>query len=203
MSLLQRLFGRAALPRPALNGAPPLNTGARPAEQDEPPIDATSVRDILRVEEVSDAEFYAGDLFRRRFRGPPPDYPRHYVAFYRQGRTRYLPVGYIHYTRFEDTWLCGGMVIDDRLYRRIPATHRKLIKAGGGIAEMMLRDTFARLADAPAIWGYVGDKQAEEVDKRAGFVHTHHAHVMVVWNRELPEADKAARLERVIGLGPF
>lgn len=203
MSLLRRLLGPAPAPSSATTTSPAARPNAAPAEPDEPPIDARSVHDIVRVEEVSDAEFYAGALFRRRFGGPPPDYPRHYVAFYRHGRSRYLPVGYIHYTRFEDTWLCGGMVIDERLYRRIPAPHRKLIKEAGGIAELMLRDTFARLADAPAIWGYVGDKQAEEVDSRVGFRHTHHPHVMVVWNRELPEAEKAARLERVIALGPF
>ncbi|HVE50310.1 MAG TPA: hypothetical protein VNG69_11915 [Casimicrobiaceae bacterium] len=208
MSLLQRLFGRtnaavtrdpAPAPAPASPAAPPR----APTTSDDPPIDAKHIDDIIRVEEVSDAEFYAGDLFRRRFRGNPPDFPKHYVAFYRQGRTQYLPVGYIHYSAFEDTWLCGGMVIDDRLYRRIPDPHRKLIKDAGGIAEIMLRTTFARLADAPAIWGYVGDKQAEEVDVRAGFRHTHHEHVMVVWNRELPDDEKAARLARVIALGPF
>jgi hypothetical protein len=185
---------------PALRDAP-----AAPArtEPDEPPIEAKSIADIVRVEETSDAEFYAGDLFRRRFGGDPPNYPKHYIAFYRHGRTRYLPVGYIHYTTFEDTYLCGGMVIDDRLYRRVPAAHRKLIKDAGGIAEIMLRETFARLSDAPAIWGYVGNKQAEEVDVRVGFRHTHHPHVMVVWNRDLSEAEKDARLERVIALGRF
>jgi hypothetical protein len=169
----------------------------------EPPIDAKAIGDIVRVEEVTDAEFYAGDLFRRRFRNDPPLHPRHYVAFYREGRARYWPIGYVHYSAFEDSFLCGGMVIDDRLYRRIPGPHRQLIKQSGGIAELMLRESFARLAHAPAIWGYVGDKQAEEVDLRAGFRHTHHPHVMVVWNRDLPEAEKAARIERVIALGPF
>jgi hypothetical protein len=194
MSLLKRFFGRPNIVAPA----PPARF-----EPDEPPIDAKSIDDIIRVEEISDAEFYAGDLFRRRLGGNPPNFPTHYVAFYRHGRTRYRPVGYVHYTAFEDTYLCGGLVIDDRLYRRIPASHRKLIKAAGGIAEIMLRQTFARLGAAPAIWGYVGDKQGEEVDVRVGFRHTHHPHVMVVWNRDLPEAEKAARLERVIALGPF
>ena len=183
---------------PVVNEAPAPKQTA-----DEPPIPARTINDIIRVEETSDAEFYAGDLFRRRLGSNPPDYPKHYVAFYRKGRSTYVPVGYIHYTVFEDCYLCGGMVIDDRLYRRIPAEHRKIVKEAGGIAEKMLRDTFARLADAPAIWGYVGDKQAEEVDLRAGFIHTDHPHVMVVWNRDLPEQEKAARLARVIALGPF
>ena len=212
MSLLKRFFGRpdtvasaaAAASSPSVTPVP-RDAAAVPSrfEPDEPPIDARSIDDIIRVEEVSDAEFYAGDLFRRRLGGNPPNFPKHYVAFYRHGRTRYLPVGYVHYTAFEDTYLCGGMVIDDRLYRRISPSHRELIKAAGGIAEIMLRQTFARLSAAPAIWGYVGDKQAEEVDVRVGFRHTHHPHVMVVWNCDLPEAEKAARLERVIALGPF
>jgi len=170
---------------------------------DEPPIDAQSVRDIVRIEEIADAEFFVGDLFRRRFGTDPPDFPNHYVAFYRHGRTRYLPVGYVHFTPFEDMYLGGGMVIDERLYRRMPAAHRKLVKDAGGIAETMLRETLARLSHAPAVWGYVGDKQAEEVDLRAGFRHTGHQYVVVVWNRELSVEEKAARLQRVIALGAF
>ena len=211
MSILERLFGRlqadtsppATTPSACVAPAPQFPVDSARIDSDEPPIDAESIADIVRVEEVSDAEFYAGDLFRRRFRANPPDFPKHYVAFYRHGRTRYLPVGYIHHSAFEDMFLCGGMVIDERLYRRIPAPHRRLIKDTGGVAEIMLRETFARLGTAPAIWGYVGDKQAEEVDVRAGFRHTHHPHVMVVWNRKLPEPEKTARLERVIALGPF
>lgn len=157
----------------------------------------------MRVEETADAEFYSGELFRRRFRSDPPNYPKHYVAFYREGPGEYRSVGYIHYTAFEDSYLCGGMVIDDRMYRRIPAQHRQLIREAGGIAEIMLRETFARLAHAPAIWGHVGDKQAEVVNLRAGFRRTHHPHVMVVWNADLPQEEQVARLDRVIALGPF
>ncbi len=112
-------------------------------------------------------------------------------------------MGYIHYSPWENSYLCGGMVIDDRLYRRMPQAHRKLIKSCGGIAEIMLRDTFRRLADALAIFGHVGDKQAEKVNLRAGFVRTSDPHVMVVWNRPLSDAEKARCLTRVIALGPF
>lgn len=169
----------------------------------EAAVNATTIRDIVRVEETRDAEFYAGDLFRRRFRSDPPDFPRHYVAFYRHGRTSYLPLGYVHHSAFEDSYLCGGMVIDDRLYRRISAPHRRLIKEAGGIAQFMLTETFALLAHAPAIWGYVGDKQAREVDLRAGFQPTDHPYLMVVWNHDIPEEQKAARMARVLALGPF
>jgi hypothetical protein len=164
---------------------------------------AKSIDDIIRVEEVADAEFFIGDLFRRRFHSDPPDYPRHFVAFYQPVRSRLETVGFVHYLRFEDSYLCGGLVIDDRRYRLMPTEHRKVIKAAGGIAEKMLRVTFARLAEAPAIWGYVGDVLAEKVDLRAGFRHTTHRHIMVFWNRELPAEEKEQRLARVAALGPF
>jgi hypothetical protein len=95
------------------------------------------------------------------------------------------------------------MVMDDRAYRRVPSHHRAAIKAAGGVAEIMLRATFAKLRDAPAIWGYVGDKLAEVVDLRAGFVHTTAKHIMVVWNRDLSDDEKAERLARVVAAGPF
>jgi hypothetical protein len=167
------------------------------------PDEISSIDEIVCVEEVNDAEYFIGDLFRRRFHHDPPDYPKHYVAYYRAAAARFIAVGYVHHSMFEDVYLCGGMVIDDRAYRRIPAAHRKIIREAGGIAEKLLRDTFARLAHAPAIWGYVGDKQALEVDLRAGFIRTDHPHVIVRWNQELPEDQKAARLAHIIALGPF
>src|ERR1700732_4545731 len=50
---------------------------------------ATTAEDIFRVEEVTEAEFYIGDLFRRRFGADPPNYPRHFVAFYRSSLNNY------------------------------------------------------------------------------------------------------------------
>jgi hypothetical protein len=164
---------------------------------------ASSIDDIIRVEEVADAEFFIGDLFRRRFHGDPPNYPRSFVAFYQPIRSHLEAVGFVHYLAFEDSYLCGGLVIDERRYRQMPMEHRKVIKAAGGIAEKMLRVTFARLADAPAIWGYVGDALAEKVDLRAGFRHTTHQHIMVCWNKDLSAEEKEQRLAKVVALGPF
>jgi len=166
-------------------------------------LETPDIGTVVCVEEVSNARFFINDLFRRRFGSNAPDYPRHFVAFHAASPHQYTAIGYVHFSPFEDSWLCGGMVMDDRAYRRIPAHHRAAIKGSGGVAEIMLKDTFARLRDAPAIWGYVGDKLAEAVDLRAGFVHTTAEHVMVVWNRELPIEEKAARLARVVTAGPF
>ncbi len=162
-----------------------------------------SIDDIIRVEEVSDARYFVNALFRRRFGSDAPDYPRHFVAFHRSSPSEFTALGYIHYSGYEDCWLCGGMVMDDRAYRRLQGNHRAAIKQSGGVAEIMLRATFAKLKDAPAIWGYVGDKQAEVVDMRAGFIHTGRKHLMVVWNAELTPEERERRIEKIAALGPF
>jgi hypothetical protein len=181
-----------------------MASGPGPAASEQPDfVVASSIDDLIRVEEVADAEFFIGDLFRRRFHGDPPDYPRSFVAFHQPGRSRLEAVGYVHYLAFEDSYLCGGLVIDARRYRRMPVEHRNAIRSVGGIAEMMLRVTFARLADSPAIWGYVGDALAEKVDLRAGFRHTTHRHIMVCWNKEMSAEEKEQRLARVAAFGPF
>lgn len=220
-SLLSRLLRRGLGPSPAVGNAEQVVTGITgtsapiakraPVVEPEPTssaaspsyIVAASIDDIIRVEEVSDAEFFIGDLFRRRFHSDPPNYPRHFVAFYQPVRSQLEAVGFVHYLAHEDSYLCGGLVIDERRYRQMPAEHRKVIKAAGGIAEKLLRATFARLANAPAIWGYVGDALAEKVDLRAGFRHTAHQHIMVFWNKELSLEEKEQRLARVVALGPF
>src|ERR1051326_7433528 len=72
-----------------------------------PYVQAATIDDILRIEEVSDAEFFIGDLFRRRFHCDPPNYPRSFVAFYQAVRGRLEPVGFVHYLVHDDSYLCG------------------------------------------------------------------------------------------------
>jgi hypothetical protein len=199
------LRGSRAAPSPSLPAAPPGGAAERvpdaaPTSESAPGLLAL---DILCVQEVADAEFFAGELFRRKFHVQPPDFPLHFVSFYRATPFDLRVIGYVHYSQFEDSYLCGGLVIDDRLYRRMPGAHREAIRSGGGIAEHLLKVTFARLGHAAAIWGYVGDTRAERVDLRAGFRRTEHPYVMVCWMRDLSETDKRARMARVVALGPF
>jgi len=165
-------------------------------------VSPQELSDWFRIVEVNDAARYAGELFRRCFQHPPPDYPRHYVALAEiDGEERTL--GYIHYTALDDVYLCGGMCIDERAYRRLPAARRAQLKAAGGIAEQMLRHTFAELAQAKAIFGHVGEPRAERVDLRAGFRHTGLPHLMVYWPKPLPESEQIALTERIAAIGPF
>jgi hypothetical protein len=164
---------------------------------------ASTIDDIIRVEEVTAAEFFIGDLFRRRFGGDPPSYPRGFVAFYKPDDFNLQSVGFVHFMAFEDSYLCGGLVKDDQRYRQMPTEHTNVIRAAGGIAEKLLRATFARLADSPAIWAHVGNPLAERVLLRVGFQHTEDQHIMVYWNKDLPAEEKAQRFARVVALGSF
>jgi hypothetical protein len=193
---------RARLRRasPAAVAAPPESTPSSVAS----PARGIAIQDLLCVEQVTDAEFFAGELFRRKFHAPPPAFPKHFVSFYRAAPADVRVIGYVHFTEFEDSYLCGGLVIDDRLYRRLPAPHRAAIRSAGGIAEHLMTIAFARLRHAAAIWGYVGDTRAERVDQRVGLRRTEHPYVMVCWLRtDLSEAEQRARMARVVALGPF
>ena len=97
----------------------------------------------------------------------------------------------------------GGLVIDERLYRRMESRHRRVVKASGGIAEILLRAAMVELADAAAIWGYVGDLLSEKVNVRVGLRRTAHRYLMVHWSKPLAQEDKDQRLARVAALGPF
>ena len=161
---------------------------------------------VFIVVEVDRAEVFVGSLFRRRFRTDSfPDYPRHFVAFATLPDESLVSLGYVHYTLWQGCALCGGLVIDERHYRRLPTHIRKAIHQAGGVAEQLLRQTFSLLKDnTTAIWGHVGDKQSEKVCLRVGFEPTDSQYVMVVWNSpELTQAEKKEWIERVTALGPF
>ena len=162
--------------------------------------------EMLLVMEVDGAEVLVGDLFRRRFRTDSfPNRPRHFVGFYSCLDGSLLPLGYVHHQEWNGNSLCGGLVIDERMYRRIPAMDREVIHGAGGVAEAMLRGSFALLDEGViAIWAHVGNKQSEKVCLRVGYRRTDSEYVMVIWLRQgLTEAEKAAWVRRVTEHGPF
>ncbi|MDR1529280.1 MAG: hypothetical protein LBS40_02580 [Burkholderiales bacterium] len=170
-----------------------------------PKDEKISFDEILCVVETSHAQVFIGDLFRRRFNVDDfPDFPRHFVAFYRVDAYTFAPVGYVHHTPWEGCTLCGGLVIDERFYRQIPAQHRKVIREAGGIAEQLQRKSFEIVKpNAKVIWGYVGDDLARRVDLRVGFEPTEDAHIMAVWLQPLTDEEKNELFEKVKALGPF
>lgn len=165
-----------------------------------------TIDEVLIVVEVNEAEFFVGDLFRRRFNTPEfPKKPLHFVAFAKLPDGGLLSLGYVHYTLWEGCALTGGLVIDSRHYKKLPASARRIINEAGGIAEMLLRQSFACLPDSTiAIWGYVGDKQSKKVCDRVGYLSTDEDYLLVVWRKEgLSDEAKQKWIKRAATIGPF
>lgn len=168
---------------------------------ESPPIDS-----FFLILELDDPEPIVGELFRRRFNIDSfPDEPRHFVAFAILEDDALLSLGYVHYTEWQGCALCGGLVVDDRHYRRLPLHLRQSIKASGGIAELLLRRTFEKLPDTTvAIWGYVGDSQSEKVCLRVGFEKTDKQYLLAVWrSADLTPEEKDSWIERAYEITPF
>lgn len=161
------------------------------------------LNEIIQIAKVNDGNFFIKALFQRCFGSHAPDFPNHYVAFYRFDDQRYVPVGYVNFMFYEEVYLVGGMCIDAMFLRKIPKHHRLCMKRSGGIAQALLEFGFEDTSSAPAQFGYVGDKQAERVDLRVGFVHTGYKYLIVHWNRDLSEREKQDWIEKIRAVGPF
>lgn len=164
---------------------------------------AKELADFLQIVEVNDASPFVAPLFRRRFGGEPPNFPRHFVALYRNEEEQWQPLGYVHFTRYGNDYLCGGLVMDERRYRRVSEEHRQRIAQLGGVAELLLREGFNFLGDFDTIWGYVGDKQSERVILRVGFEHTEHPYIMAVWKKPFSAEVKRQKVQLIAELGAF
>ncbi len=152
---------------------------------------------VVSVRELTDATI-AADLFQRKFAHPIPNFPKHFVAMIGE-----QCAGYVHYTAWQGDYLCGGLCIDDRVYRSLNAEQRASIRERGGIAEIMMRAAHATLAEAPVIWGYIGDKQAEAVDRRVGFVPVAEPYLFAIWQQPMSDDARQHRIDAAIALGPF
>ena len=157
------------------------------------PLDQT-----VRIDELDDASAIAGPLFRRKFGQEIPDFPRHFVAMIGGSCA-----GYVHYTAWQGDYLAGGLCIDDRAYRPLSVERREWLRERGGIAEIMMRHAHAALTDGATIWGYIGDKQAEAVDRRVGFEKVAEPYLFALWRKPISEAGKQRRISEAVKLGAF
>ena len=165
---------------------------ARAAMRDRPALD-----DTIRILEVDNAAV-AAHLFRRKFGQEIPQFPRHFVAMAGDACA-----GYVHYTAWQGDYLCGGLCTDDRVYRTLSPVQRAWVRERGGIAEIMMRHAHAALSDGATIWGYIGDKQAEAVDRRVGFEKVAEPYLFAIWQKPISEEGKQRRVAEVVKLGPF
>ena len=165
-----------------------------------PPPAATPLQQTVRIDEVDDASAsaIAGALFRRKFGQEIPDFPRHFVAMIGGACA-----GYVHYTAWQGDYLCGGLCIDDRAYRTLSSEQRDWLRERGGIAEIMMRHAHAALTDGATIWGYIGDKQAEAVDRRVGFEQVAEPYLFAIWRKPISDEGKRRRINEAVKLGGF
>ena len=202
--MLNRLFGWLRQ-RDVATNASNLAATATPVEVAPSPVAslvaapvAAPLNQTVCIDELSDAAATAGRLFRRKFGQEIPDFPRHFVAMI-GGRC----AGYVHYTAWQGDYLCGGLCIDDRAYRTLSNEQRGWLRERGGIAEIMMRHAHAALTDGATIWGYIGDKQAEAVDRRVGFEKVAEPYLFAIWRKPISEDGKRRRIAEAVKLGGF
>jgi hypothetical protein len=163
-----------------------------------------ALRPFLTITEIDDAEFVAGDLFRRKFAAPPPDVGRHLVALYGDVRSGMRLAGYSHMLPFGDVYLSGGSCSNGDTIRAMDPGHRAAIEAAGGVWYLVLKYAFARYAACcDAFFGHCGDARALEVASAAGFIGAGHQHLIVHWHKPLHENIRRALVAKVHALGPF
>jgi hypothetical protein len=164
-------------------------------------------RSRLRTWEVNDARRVAGELFRRAFGHDVPGYPRHFVLVHSpEPGSGDAPevVAYVHQTAREGgVYLCGGMCVDERAYRRFPKWLFEAVRDEGGLATIVTRDSVEMLGDCTAVFGHVGEPRARAADLRTGFVDTDREHLMVIWRKPLDDAGKRSLVDEVAALGAF
>ena len=195
LAALLRDAGASARPRSSPSAARPKTSPA-----------AGNWRDRLRTWEVNDARVVAGDLFRRSFGHEVPDYPRHFVLVYSPEPGSQEPptvVAYVHQMRGEGYYLCGGMCVDERAYRRFPRALFGAVREQGGLATIVTRDSVEMLGDCAAVFGHVGEPRARAADLRTGFVDTDRTHLMVIWRKPLSDEDKRRLVDEVASRGAF
>jgi hypothetical protein len=119
---------------------------------------AKSWRNFLRTYEIAHTRGIADELFMRSFGQMPPEEPRHFILIY------FPPVGaddaqpcvvaYAHHRAFDEVYLGGGMCVDERKYRRFPKWLFNAVKAEGGLATIVSRESIGMLGDSPACFGH-------------------------------------------------
>jgi hypothetical protein len=156
----------------------------------------------FQILEVDDAEFLAGELFRRVFGADPPNYPRHFVCLHRADDGALRTAGYVHFSAFESMHLVGGLVSDKSIYASMPPAHRAELPHGS-IAEYLMAGGIERLVGSNGVFAIIGDARSVELNRNVGYVPTHLTNLYAYWKRDFPDEIKRAAAERVMKIAPF
>jgi hypothetical protein len=138
-------------------------------------------------------------LFRRSFGSPAPREPHHFAARHSGGGTW----AYVHYIEAEaGVYLCGGLCVDARVYRRLTTRQRARIARMGSLSRWISDRSIAMLPRKRAVFAYTGDARSQRDAAALGFVAAREPHLLVQWHGEPPQG-RAALVDRVVALGRF
>lgn len=164
----------------------------------------SDLQDFYRVVEISDGNYFAGEIFRHKLGHELPDTGRHLIGCYRADAFRFVPLGYLQIGRHDTVGLVGGGCTDGRAFDRVDSAHAVAIREAGGVLFSLLRYAFTRMTDDfEAFFGYCGDARAEEVDLAAGFEYTKYKYLLAHFHRPVDSARREALTDQVYRLGPF
>ena len=161
---------------------------------------------FVRITEVEHGDFFAGELFRRKYGASIPTFGHHAVGFYRRPDGELLVASYVHLWTQGTIGLLGGGCTDGRVLRAMQPDEVRLVNEAGGLLRYMLRYYFftPRFADAvEAFFGHCGDARAREVVFPAGFSETGLPHLIVRYTRELTSERQQQLVQQAHAIGAF
>ena len=154
--------------------------------------------------EIDNGSFFIGDLFRRKFGVPPPDFGHHIVAFYRNHEGIFWPASYLHLWTQGTIGLVGGGCTDGRTLQNMTPEQLFMLNQAGGLLRQTLGYCFAKFeSELEAFFGHCGNERAKQVDLEAGFVETRIPYLLVRYNRPLSAKRQGELLRQAQAVGAF
>jgi len=114
-----------------------------------------------------------------------------------------LTLGYLHYTRKDSLFLCGGMCVNTRTMRLLSKAQRTEIKRQGGVAIMMATSSLQQLTGHEAVFAHVGHTGSYRICMAKNFIDTQYDHLIVNWQEPVSELRKQELIEQANQYVPF
>lgn len=157
----------------------------------------------LRVLEVQDAAPYAGELFKRKFGHPVPDFPRHFVLVFQPPGQEARTLAYVHHMPFESGYLAGGLVSDGNEFRKLTRQTQNELMKRGGMAQWVMSESCEQLQPCDAFYAYIGDEKSRVLNEKIGYRLVHPPYLFLFPSKGVTEERLASLTAKVVAVGPF
>ena len=163
-----------------------------------------ALQNFLMITEIDSADFFISNLFKKKFGHIPPNFPRHFVAFYKDALGGSYIAGYSHMRKVDTVYLSGGSCTEGDALRRMSPEEKTVLAAHGGVWYQILKYKFAKLgSECEAFFGHCGDARAMQVATAAGFVQLQYQHLIAHWHKALSPEYKSQLTDKIHAIGPF